>query len=292
MLAADVGGSKVSLMLADARANEVVGRERFPTPKPVRPEQMVDLFATHARSALDGTDRSLDELRAVGVSAAGIVACDGRVVRAGNLDWEDVPLRQMLSERFSVPAGIEQDANAGALGEAFRGSTIGLPSFAFLALGTGVGVGIVIGGRLVRGAHGAAGEAGDMLAQPGRDGAKRTINEVLGARTIRERAGLSPVDLMTSEDTSAALREMREDFVEHVVRVVVAIGALVDPAVVVFGGGTSVVGEELFERVRPRVAEALFAPPEIRLSALGEDAQLFGALYTAVEASRQRREVA
>jgi glucokinase len=285
MLAADVGGSKVSLMLADAHDSAIVARERFATPKAAAPERLIDLVRAHAHSALQRTGRSLDEVRGVGFSAAGIVSPDGTVVRAGNLGWHDVPLQDILAKRFHVPAGVEQDASAGALGEAFRGSAAGLTSFAFLALGTGVGVGLVVDGRLVRGAHGAAGEAGDMLAHPSDAGDKRNINDVIGGRAIRERIGLSPFDLMTSDEGSELLRATKADFVDHVVQVVVAIGAIVDPAVVVFGGGTSAAGEALLGLVRPRLDKALFAPPEIRLSSLGEDAQLFGALFTAMKAA-------
>src|SRR5262249_61782043 len=82
---------------------------------------------------------------------------------AGNLTgWKDVPLRGILTRRFDAPIWIEQDAKAAALGERWRGSARKMHNFVFLALGTGIGAGVVINGRLHRGDNNAAGEGGNF----------------------------------------------------------------------------------------------------------------------------------
>ncbi|MEI8334390.1 MAG: ROK family protein [Chloroflexota bacterium] len=132
---------------------------RFPTP--ATPEGLVD--------ALEGSFRTLataagGRIIAVGVGTPGPVdAARGIVVHAPNQGWRDVPLGPLLAERLGVPVALDDDANAGALGEAAFGAGTGTDPVAYVTVSSGIGAGMVVGGRIVGGAHGAAGEVGHLV---------------------------------------------------------------------------------------------------------------------------------
>jgi glucokinase len=112
------------------------------------------------------------DVHSIGVSIGGPVdSKQGRVLGPPNLPgWEDVPLARMLTERFSLPAFVEHDAKAGALAEWMFGAGKGKQDLVFLTLGTGLGAGIISGGRLLHGAANAAGEVGHWrVAETGPD---------------------------------------------------------------------------------------------------------------------------
>lgn len=105
---------------------------------------------------------------AIGVGAPGpIDVARGSIVRSPNQGWRDVPLGPLLAERTGSPVDLDDDANTGALGEATLGAGRGADPVAYITVSTGIGAGIVVGGHVVRGAHGAAGEVGHMVVDPG-----------------------------------------------------------------------------------------------------------------------------
>jgi glucokinase len=108
-------------------------------------------------------------VRGVMLGAPGIIARDqGTVVSSPNLPgWRDVPLRRLVAEAVGMPVSLENDANAAAYGEYWRGAGRGCASMVLLTLGTGVGGGLVLGGSLWRGADGMAGEIGHITIEPG-----------------------------------------------------------------------------------------------------------------------------
>jgi hypothetical protein len=158
-------------------------------------------------------------------------------------------------------------------------------NFVFLALGTGVGAGIVVNGRLHRGFHDAAGELGNLVI--GREflgeerGGVGNLAALVGGKTIRakakEAAGkeLSAADALERAD-DAELGPIADEVVDYVAMTVIAIAAILDPEAIVFGGGTAEAGARLVEPVRARIAGELPAPPALVHAVLGADAQLHG----------------
>ena len=220
-------------------------------------------------------------------------AAAGRVLTAGNLDgWVDLPLADQLAARCAVPVAIEHDANAAALGERWRGAARNLEKFAFVALGTGIGVGIVIDGRVYRGAHHAAGELGDLVV--GREflgqerGGQGNLAQLIGGKTLRRRAkqatgdDLSSADVISRAEDDAALAVMADEVADYLAMAIIAIAALLDPEAIIVGGGTAEAGEDLLDPVRERVAREVPALPVIIASALGSEAQLYGAVFAAL----------
>lgn len=230
---------------------------------------------------------------AIGIGLPGIVRPGrGTVGSPANLPgWTDVDLAAMLRARWDVPVGIENDANMAALGEGWRGSAAGLPSFLFIALGTGIGAGLVVDGRLWRGAHLFAGEMAytvlDRATLPDHPSATWLEDRVAGrgiaaiaAERMGERLPAEDVFDRAARGDDAAAGVIREAL-ELLAMAVANACSLLDPDAVVFGGGISRRGESLLAPVRDIVRRVLPSPPRLLLSSLGEDAQLYGAVRAA-----------
>ena len=290
----DVGGTKTALMATDVRTGEDLATDTFSTPVEAGPEAMIDRLCEAVEAIVAAAGRQRADLRAVGVAVPGHVAVDaGRVIAAGNLrGWADVPLRDLLGRRLGVPVWVDQDGNAAALGERWRGGAKEMHNFVFLTLGTGVGAGVMINGRLRRGRNNAAGEVGNFVM--GREflGQRQeqhgNLELLVGGPTIRER-----VREATGEEMSAAealrravederLAPIAEEVIDYVAMAVIAIVALLDPEAIIFGGGTSESGDALIDPVRERVERELTMRPALMRSVLGAEAQLHGAVFGAL----------
>jgi len=290
----DIGATKVALMATDIVTGDNLGQHWFPTPATAGPERMIAEICHAIERLVAETGQARECLGAIGLAVPGQVDVDaGQVIFAGNLDgWQDVPLRDIVRQRLAVPAYIDQDANVAALGERWRGAAKGLHDFVFLSLGTGVGAGVVINGRLHRGAHHAAGEVGNFLMGRqylGRDRQGHgNLERLIGSPTIRATARrqtgreLKPKHVLTEARRDPRLAPQAERVADNLAIAVVNIAALLDPEAIVFGGGTAAAGADLLDRVSGRVARELAAPPTLMLSALGEDAQLHGAVFGAL----------
>ena len=264
-----------------------------------------DKLKTPASAGVEGILRLVDEqiddlpggrpsVRSIGVAVPGHVDPAGHVLCAGNLKgWVNVPLRTLIEDRYRVPVFVERDANCGAIGEKWRGAAVAMDDFVFLALGTGVGAALFLDGRVYRGAHYAAGEAGDMSFPTRRPDKDRppTVSDVVGKRAIKKK-----VKRVTGEKMSAAqaleqsrrkprLERATRDVIEYLSTSVVAICSLLDPEAILFGGGTSDAGEALLERIRQRVPPRLLLRARLLLAGLGSDSQLYGALWGAAKAA-------
>jgi glucokinase len=295
----DIGGTKTALLAWDLTTDAVLAEGMFPTPADIGPEAMVDRLVAAIDTLLSGYGQERANLRGLGVAVPGLVdAGAGIVLTAGNLaGWSRVPLRDLLAARLHIPVNIEQDANAAALGERWRGAARNLENFAFVALGTGIGVGIVIDGQLYRGAHHAAGELGDLvvgrefLGQE-RDG-QGNLAQLIGGKTLRRRAkqatgdDLSAAEVISRAENDAELAPMSDEVDDYLAMAIIAIAALLDPEAIIVGGGTAEAGEDLLDPVRERVAREVPALPIIIASALGSEAQLYGAVIAALQDLRK-----
>ncbi len=290
----DVGGTKTALMVNDVTSGEDPAHDRFGTPADAGPEAMIEEIAAAVRRLVQQVGRDPDDLVAVGVAVPGQVdARAGRVIAAGNLHgWTDVPLRDILCRNLGVPVFVEQDANAAALGERWRGCAKEMNNFVFLALGTGIGAGVVINGRLHRGFHHAAGEVGNFILGREYLGQNReghgNLELLVGGPEVRNEAKRASGEEMAAAEAlhlaeeDERLARIAEEVADHVAITAVNIAALLDPEAIVFGGGTSSAGEDLLDRVRERVERELTIRPALIHSVLGEDAQLHGAVFGAL----------
>jgi predicted NBD/HSP70 family sugar kinase len=192
-----------------------------------------------------------------------------------------------LGDRLGIDVTLENDVNLAAVGERWAGVARGVDDFAFLSVGTGMGMGLVLGGELHRGNHGAAGEVDWALAglaedlDPSADGVA-----ALAARVAP--AGSTGTSLAPPYDARAVFAAARRGdplgrtVVEEVARRIAAhitpIAAVADPALVVLGGGLGANGDLLLSPVRRLLAAWIPYPPQVEISSLGEAAVLMGAL--------------
>ncbi|WP_380168593.1 ROK family glucokinase [Jannaschia sp. R86511] len=300
----DIGGTKIALGVVTP-AGEVVARTRRET-QPSRPDEIVGAVADGIAELRAGHDVS-----GVGVAAAGYIdAARSTVMFAPNLAWRDNPLKAQVEEHVDLPVVIENDANAAAWGEFQFGAGRDFDDMLMLTVGTGLGGGLVINRRLVRGAHGVAAEFGHARAVP--DGHRCGCGNrgcweqyVSGTALTREARELaesgSPlaggmleradgkVKRITGPLVTAAARdgdptavELLADLGRQLGIAVATFVALLDPGVVVVGGGVSDAGDLLVAPARESYEHELtgrgFRPAaSIVLAELGNDAGLVGA---------------
>jgi glucokinase len=162
-LAIDVGGTKIAVLLS-AKPPEALGRIEFATLPELGPERALGLIMQSARTLLAEHGLQQESIAAIGVSCGSPLDRVRGIVQAPpNLStWVDLPICKILTEEFHAPCRLENDANAGAVAEHRYGAGRGAQNIVFLTLGTGLGAGIIAGGRLYLGANGDAGEIGHV----------------------------------------------------------------------------------------------------------------------------------
>ncbi len=316
--AADIGGTRVRMMLADLGGEVITQSSVLLGAKQKTPEGICSLVAEGLKGMCRQSGTPVRKVLHLTAGAPGITNVDtGVVVSAPNLDeWNDVPLRALLEKGAGIPCHVDNDTNLAAVGEYWRGAAQGVRDFVFIALGTGVGAGIFLDGRLHRGARWSAGEIGYL----GVSGKKRRpmkvrelgeLEQVIGGegierewRRILDREGR--VDSRKGKETTGeALRSLKATGIfdlaaegdrkaGQVVRytsgflaeAIADISLLLNPEVVVLGGG---VGShaELCRATEKLVQRHELAQPSLRSSSLGTQAQLHGAVSLSLAAVQE-----
>jgi predicted NBD/HSP70 family sugar kinase len=201
---------------------------------------------------------------------------------------------------------VDNDANMAALGERWAGSARQASDFVFLALGAGVGAGIVVGGRLHRGHHWYAGEISRMTLDF-REwdvdfGERGYLESRISAAAIPDWAGARPLVARAGHEREAAIgmifdaarggdrqaAAVVDELAVYLGAAVANIVAVLDPELVVFGGGLSHAGDLLLDPVRKVLARVVPNVPALVISSLGDDAQLMGSVYSAMEVAESR----
>ena len=166
LVGVDIGGSKIAVLVVD-RDERVLARQVAPTAAGA-PDRAVDEIGAVVGNALADAGATPDDIAAIGVGVPGRVdPLTGTVTLAVNLGWQDLPLGTRLEQRFGRPCVVENDVRAAALGLHRRRVVGPIDDLAYLAVGTGVSAGVVLHGRLHRGARGLAGEIGHVIVEAG-----------------------------------------------------------------------------------------------------------------------------
>ncbi|QCX27149.1 ROK family protein [Nocardioides jishulii] len=286
----DVGGTKVLAGRVDA-AGRVARVVRLPSGGPSAPVELLEQTLTEAlaRVCAGATPTG------VGVAAAGLVDAVGEVVSfAPHLPWRDADVRTRLSARWGVPVALENDATCAVWAEVEHGALVGVSDALMVALGTGIGGGLVVGGHVVRGAGGMAGEFGHMQVVPdgrpcpcGLTGCwERYCSGSALAMAAGPRFGSGPAitDAARADDEGAlaAFDEVGRWLGVGVANLVAA----VDPSVVVIGGGVSAADDLLLVPAARALRTHLVAAADRRLPELvvahhAENAGVVGAAVLA-----------
>ena len=292
----DIGSTRLRYALADLNGR-VVDRLEEPTGNP-SPSALINQLSAGIRRLVEG-GRKPRPLSAIAIGAPGMTDVRrGVVIEAANLrGWTAVALRDLVARRFGVPVAVDNDVNMAALGEYWMGCAKRVPNFVFIALGRGVGAGIMIDGRLHRGSQWYAGEISHLLldyTQWRRSfGPQGYLERHVGAAAIAGSWREGPRNGKGSAADIAALfaaaRQGKPEAGKIVADAAAVLGVAVanivttlDPALVVFGGGLGQVGEQLLKPVREVVGRIVPNRPVIRMTALKGDAQVFGSVLTAL----------
>ncbi|MGV9296964.1 ROK family protein [Amycolatopsis sp. NPDC003676] len=289
ILGIDFGGTKVALGLSD-RTGTLRATRRLDTDAEAGAEQVVTR-ALAAAAELVGDAR----LAAIGVVSPGIVLPD-RILLAPNVPgWEELRLAELVSAAFpAAPVAVGTDAKAAALAEWTWGTLAGADPAVFLSLGTGIAAAVLVGGRLLTGANGAAGEIGYNLRTPqdtdGFAGGAAPLEEAVGGRWLGTRATALLGRPVTAGELFALARENTEakelvtsaldELSMHVANLAIAF----DPARIAVGGGLVRSADVLLPALRERLAAAVPFPPELVPARFDQDAALLGAVALALRA--------
>lgn len=296
----DIGGTTVSAGLVDNR-NQIVRKAQMPTQADRGADDVIERIGGMVQALMAAA--GISQAEHIGVGCAGMVdRATGEVIYSNNIDWHHVPLGRRLAERFHCPVSVDNDAMCATLGEFVAGAGKNVESMVMLTLGTGIGGGLVLHNRLYHGAHGTAGILGHMVVQ--KDGlacncGKRGCFEGYASTSALIRhaeaeaahcpdsllAHRHPLDgftffeALTAEDPTA-----KRIFDAYTSDLAVGIGSLInilDPQMVVIGGGLSNEGERLLQPLREKVLGQLYcgwaSMPCICAATLAGNAGIVGA---------------
>jgi glucokinase len=301
----DIGGTKVA-GLRVAEDGTVLDRRERPTPAD-------DVAATVETVSELAAELAGAGGEAIGVGAAGMVDFAAGVLRyAPNLAWSEVPIRDLLSERTGLPCVVDNDANVAAWGEYRFGAASGYRHVLAVTVGTGIGGGIVADGKLFRGAHGFAAEIGHIIVEPdgppcgcGNRGcweqvaSGRALDRLARAEVGRDPAGRIAALVGGAEASGRHVSEAARQGDPAATGIFAIVGRrlgegiaglvnVLDPEVVIVGGGVAEEGAVLLEPARAAFLEAVEAPehrPQVPILAatLGNDAGAIGAAALALD---------
>lgn len=296
-LGIDLGGTKI--LAAVVEDGQVRARERVATPQ-TGFEDVANAMASAARALLE---RGF-EVSAVGVGSPGPLDPErGRVRFAPNIaGMVDAPIVDALEHRLGLPVTLENDANAAGYAEHLYGAAHDLDSSVYVTISTGIGGGLFLGDRVIRGANGLAGEIGHMTLLPGGpmggDGHGGSLEAIAAGRSIARDASYAYGVEMDTPEVFARARagEAKALGIVDNAATFTGIGLanlvkIFDPQGFVIGGGMSEVGSFYVDRIRAAVLRYLvgYPEPKFRLARLGTDAGVIGAAAVAAMEGGARR---
>ena len=305
----DLGGTNIVASVVDDDYN-IIGTSKTPTNSPRSADEIFDDIADVCEEAVKTAGLTMEDIDSVGMGTPGTVNQDGVIEFANNLAFNNVPARTMLAKRINKPEEkvfIENDANCAALGEAYAGCGNGAKDFAAVTLGTGVGSGVIIGGKIVNGVNYAGGECGHMVivvdgeqCSCGRKGCweayasatalirqtKKAMEEYpdsLMHKLAKEEgkvSGRTAFDAMRLGDIAGI--KVVDDYIKYVACGLINIVNALQPEIICIGGGICNEGETLMKPLRRFVQSERYSihskiQTKIVKAELGNDAGVIGA---------------
>ncbi len=298
----DLGGTTVKLGLFDPEGN-VLEKWEIPTRKEDSGKLILPDIADAIKSKMQEKGIAKEDVVGVGIGVPGPVDSDGVIYKAANLGWGVFSIKEELTgllDGIRVEAG--NDANVAALGEMWRGGGQGYDNMVAVTLGTGVGGGIIVDGRILTGAKGAGGEIGHILVEEhetevcgcGKTGCLEQYASATGVVRLANRrlAKDDKVSVLRDKKISAkdvwdAVKagdelavEVAKQFGEYLGKGLAAVACVVNPDIFVIGGGVSKAGDVLMQyMVEPYKKYVFHGSRETKfaLATLGNDAGIYGA---------------
>lgn len=303
----DLGGTNIVASVVDDKYN-ILGTGKYKTALPRAAEEIFDDIASACRDAVENAGIELKDIAHIGLGTPGTVNGDGVIEFANNLGFNNVPAKDMIRDRLGdIPVYIANDANCAALGEAYAGCGDGCKNFVAVTLGTGVGSGIIVDGRIVEGVNFAGGECGHMVimvdGEPctcGRKGCweayasatalikqtKKAMDEhpesVMHelAKEEGKVSGRTAFDAMRKGDVAGI--NVVNNYIKYVACGLINIVNALQPEIICVGGGICNEGETLMEPLRRFVQAERYSihskiQTKIMKAELGNNAGVIGA---------------
>ncbi len=305
----DIGGTTVKLAWFD-EAGTMLKAWEIPTVKENAGAQILPDIARAVKAFLEENPVQRENIIGIGLGVPGPVDENGFVNQCVNLGWGRFNVQQQLAQLTGLPVKAGNDANVAAMGEYWKGGGEGCRNMVFATLGTGVGGGIVLGGNLLYGAHGAGGEIGHMVLNPletepcgcGKKGcveqycsasgvvrlAKRFLGSEETDSCLRSMEDIQCRDVFAAAEAGdGAAREILGQYYDYLGRFLGSLCSAVDPETVVLGGGVSKAGSQLISGLEPfyrRYAFHAVRDIPIKIAKLGNDAGAYGAFKLVLDA--------
>ena len=302
----DVGGTGIKVGIIDAQ-HQVIGEGTIHTFTDIPFEEQVQHIAQCVLDTAAAAGVGQHDIETVGIGIPGIANSAGEVIKCTNMGWFHVPFRSVFRRFLDVPVHIDNDANVAALAESVAGVSAGTSSSVFITIGTGIGSGIIINGKIWNGFHGIGGELGhvilDLNGVPCTCGNHGCLERYCSATALirmgREAVSAHPESMILAmangdpanieartvidcarRDDPVAVRVYGE-YIDYLAQAIASVVNLLDPEVVVIGGGVSRAGDFLLDplhREYPKYVIFNDQPmPEIKLAVLGARAGMIGA---------------
>lgn len=298
----DVGGTSVKCGLFHTDGT-LVEKWEIPTRTENNGQNILPDVAETINAKLAEKNIDKADVEGVGIGIPGPINSRGEATCAVNLYWGFTPVAQILGDLTGLKAQAGNDANVAALGEAWKGAAAGAQNIIMITLGTGVGGGIIINGKILAGSHGAGGEIGHALVVRGEEekcncgnhgcleqyasatGIVRVAGRVLAASeddsTLRELQNITAKDVLDAFKAGDAVAVRIMEYVGDLLGGAIAgFTTVVDPEAIVIGGGVSKAGQPLIdciEKYYQRYAFSSCKETPIVLATLGNDAGIYGA---------------
>lgn len=305
----DLGGTTVKIAFFD-ETGKMISNWEIPTVTANHGSQILPDIAASIREYRERNDIADSDLLGLGIGVPGPVSAKGIVNRCVNLGWGVFNISEELSRLTGLPVKAGNDANVAALGEYWKGGGQGYDNMVLATLGTGVGGGIVIEGQLLHGAHGAGAEIGHMVLNRnetavcgcGKRGcveqycsasgivrlAKLKLEEVDEASSLRSLEKITCKDIFDAgKDGDTVALSILDQYYAYMGEFLANVCNVVNPEVVVLGGGVSKAGSVLLDGLRPYFHKYVFhaaSNVEFALASLGNDAGAYGAFKLALDA--------
>ena len=308
----DLGGTNIVAAVVDEKYN-IIAKAKTPTAVPRSAELIFDDIAKVCKEAVEKAGLTMNDISSVGLGTPGTVNSDGVIEFANNLNFDNVPAKDMIIERLGdKPVYVANDANCAALGEAYAGCGNGAKNFIAVTLGTGVGSGVIIDGKIVTGVNNAGGECGHMVivvdgeaCTCGRHGcweayasATALINQTKKAmeqypdsvmhQLAKEEgkvSGKTAIDAMRRGDIAGI--KVVDQYIKYVACGIINLVNALQPEIICVGGGICNEGETLLRPLRRYIEAERYSvyskiQTKILKAELGNDAGIIGAAILGV----------
>lgn len=305
----DVGGTTVKLGFFD-REGTLIRKWEIPTDTSNDGAAILPDIANAVKGYLEEQKIDSSEVLGIGLGVPGAVLSNGVVNRCVNLGWGTVDISGELGNLTGLPVKAGNDANVAALGESWKGGAAGCQNVVVFTLGTGIGGGIILDGRILTGVHGAGGEVGHIpmnraetaVCGCGNRGcaeqygsatgivrtARRIMDEDSQPSKLREMENFTCKDIFDCAAAGDGLAKKILDAVYDDLGFLIAkVACVVDPEMVVIGGGVSKAGQVLLDGIQPYYEKYTFHACRgisFALASLGNDAGIYGAMKLAMDA--------